>query len=65
MMLYIGKGAFIPDVPARDLTHAEVLFYGVERLLASGLYVPAVKVVKDDAPKKSKYLETVTTDGGN
>jgi hypothetical protein len=54
-MMYIGKGSFIPDVPARDLTKEEAVFFGVERLLASGLYIPAVKI---ETPKKSTRLET-------
>jgi hypothetical protein len=37
-MKYIGNGNFLPDVPARDLTPAEVKKYGKEKLLASGLY---------------------------
>lgn len=39
-LVYIGEGAFIPGVPARDLTGDEVELYGgVEQLLESGLYV--------------------------
>lgn len=38
-MKYIGEGKFIPGIPARDLTTAEVKLYGKDRLLASGLYV--------------------------
>jgi hypothetical protein len=37
-MKYVG-GAFLPGVPTRDLTEAEVVEYGRKRLLASGLYV--------------------------
>lgn len=54
MLLYVGKGSFIPDVPARDLSQDEAEQFGVERLLASGLYIPAMKI----APKKSTRLET-------
>ena len=55
MLLYIGKGSFIPDVPARDLSKDEAVLFGVNRLLASGLYIPAVKL---ETPKKSTRLET-------
>jgi hypothetical protein len=61
-MLYIGNGAFLPGVPARDLTEEEAKKYDINFLLASGLYkfpdLPAVP------PKKSKRLESVETDGG-
>ena len=36
---YIGGGRFCPPYPARDLTDAEVIEYGKEALLATGLYV--------------------------
>jgi hypothetical protein len=36
-MKYNGQG-FLHGVPARDLTEAEAKHYGIERLLASGLY---------------------------
>jgi hypothetical protein len=42
-MKYLGKG-FIPGVPARDLTIAEVKLYGRDRLLASGLYFEKLSV---------------------
>lgn len=58
---YIGKGNFIPDVPARDLTKSEAESFGVDRLLSSGLYIPAVIVT----PQKSKRLEAAdSADGG-
>lgn len=60
MFLYIGKGSFLPDVPARDLTQDEAKLYGVERLLLSGLYIPAVKI---ETPKKSTRLETAQAEG--
>lgn len=38
MLKYIGKGDFLPGVPARDLSEAEVTEHGAKRLLKSGLY---------------------------
>jgi hypothetical protein len=35
---YIGNGASLPGVPARDLTEKEALDFDVKRLLGSGLY---------------------------
>lgn len=35
---YVGNGATLPDVPARDLTPEEVKQYDRKALLASGLY---------------------------
>lgn len=47
-MTYVGEGAFIPHVPARDLTDDEVTRYGgVAILEATGLYKPI------EAPKKT------------
>lgn len=38
-MKYIGNGAAIPGIPARDLTTKEVEQYGGEKLLlATGIY---------------------------
>lgn len=39
MLRYIGNGNWLPGVPARDLTDAEVALYGGKRLLlATGIY---------------------------
>lgn len=38
---YIGDGAAVVDVPARDLTPAEADAYGRAALVASGLYEEA------------------------
>lgn len=39
-LVYIGDGAFIPGVPARNLTGDEIERYGgLDALLQSGLYV--------------------------
>ncbi len=38
MLIYIGKGAFVIGIPARDLTTDEVKEYGRQKLLDTGLY---------------------------
>lgn len=48
---YIGVGAFVPSIPARDLTDAEVKEFGKEALLATGLYVDEEAL---KAPEKSR-----------
>lgn len=60
MLLYIGNGAALPDVPARDLTEDEVQALAPEvgikvltaRLLKSGLYELAEPQAK--AKKEAK-----------
>ena len=56
---YVGEGAFIVGVPARDLTEAEAVQYGgVEALTATRLYV------QDDGPGEPiQPIETVTLSG--
>ncbi len=43
MLIYIGKGAFLKNIPARDLTAEEVSQYGKKYLLDSGLYMEPVE----------------------
>ncbi len=54
-LIYIGKGkGVIPGVPARNLTHVDMLATGLTavKLIASGLYVrPAVDLDEDDLDK--------------
>jgi hypothetical protein len=50
-MIYKG-GGYLAGVPARDLTIEEAEKHGVEKLLASGLYV-----LREQSRKKSKRLE--------
>lgn len=39
MLKYVGKGSFLPGIPARDLNDEEVSKYGGKReLIATGLY---------------------------
>lgn len=58
-MKYIGAGAFVPNIPARDLSDAEVLEYGKDTLLATGLYVEgeAAKTPEAQKPKGKKEGE--------
>jgi hypothetical protein len=55
---YIGNGAALPGVPARDLTDEETHLHGKKRLLKSGLY-REIKV------KKSTLEKPETPDGEN
>jgi len=57
-LLYIGNGASLAGVPARDLTEFEAHQYGINELLESGLYK------LDEEPKKIKRLERSSSDGG-
>jgi hypothetical protein len=52
MMKYIGKGAFLYGVPARDLTDEEAVKFGEKLLLDSGMYVRVG--VKADAPQSKR-----------
>ena len=45
MYKYAGNGSYIVGIPARDLTNKEAEQYGINRLVASGLY---------EAPKRSR-----------
>lgn len=47
---YIGKGAFLTGVPARDLSALEVRFYGEERLKNSGIYAEFIRKPKAEKP---------------
>lgn len=50
---YIGKGAFLTGVPARDLSAIEVRFYGEERLKSSGIYAEHIRKPKAEKPADS------------
>lgn len=40
-LTYIGRGGFLPGVPARDMSAEEVAQYGgAKQLIRSGLYEP-------------------------
>ncbi len=52
---YVGKGAWLIGVPARDLSASEVKHYGQDKLIASGLYVEVKR-----KPKAQKPAEDTT-----
>jgi len=54
MLTYIGKGAFDPRFPARDLTTYEVAQYGKETLLATGLYQEPSEKKSAQTPKNKE-----------
>jgi thiamine monophosphate synthase len=46
-LIYIGNGAFLPGVPARDLSADEVKQYGgADYLVATGIYATPKKESK-------------------
>jgi hypothetical protein len=56
MLIYVGKGAFIPDIPARDLDADEVKKYGGKAALKkTGLYA--------DPPKKKSAKSETESEG--
>ncbi len=65
-LIYIGGGSFIPGVPARDLTSAEVAFLGLDMLLRSGLYrEPARNELGGNENKLSGPKKNVLVGGNN
>ena len=58
MLKYIGKGRFIPNVPARDLQDSELSRFNVKRLLDSGLYTEVRKQAKYQRNLKRSDLES-------
>lgn len=54
-MKYVGKGAWIIGVPARDLSAEEVKFYGKDKLESCGLYAEINR-----KPKADKLAEDTT-----
>lgn len=60
MLKYVGN-AFIPGVPARNLTDAEAERYDRAALVASGLYVETAAV----KPPKRKIKKLETTEWGD
>jgi len=48
---YVGKGAWMIGVPARDLSAEEVKKFGLERLLKSNLYEEVKRKSKAELEK--------------
>ncbi len=58
MLIYIGRGAFLPHIPARNLTPAEVELAGGEAfLLSTGLYQKPAEPEKVKPGLKAKGPE--------
>jgi hypothetical protein len=50
VLIYVGNGAFLPGIPARDLTKEEVREHGgIVELVKTGLYV---RPGKEEEPVK-------------
>jgi hypothetical protein len=65
MLKYIGAGNYIPPIPARDLTTAEVKRYGGRKyLLGLGLYAPVKRAKMERAPREDKMVRVETEDKG-
>lgn len=58
-MKYVGKGAWMIGVPARDLSAGEVKKFGEERLLKSNLYE---EVKRKSKAELEKPVATITTE---
>ena len=56
---YVGKGAWMIGVPARDLSAEEVKKFGEERLLKSNLYE---EVKRKSKAELEKPVATITTE---
>jgi hypothetical protein len=52
---YIGAGSWLPDVPMRDLTKAEVEYHGKGRLLDSHLYELVEEEIKKEQSLENLY----------
>jgi hypothetical protein len=55
MLKYVGQGAFLSGVPARDLSADEAKEYGEARLIKSGLYKKSEPA--GEAPPKPRRKE--------
>lgn len=53
-LIYVGKGAFLENVPARDLSADEVEHFGRDALLKSGLYVSAPQEAEEYVEAEQK-----------
>lgn len=58
MLRYIGQGAAIVGIPARNLTDEEVKRFGKSRLLKTGLYVQVrASRPKEDEPEQEEQAK--------
>ena len=58
MLIYIGDGSALPDVPARNLTDEEVQKFGEDTLLASKLYIrPKARTATESKSVGSQKVE--------
>jgi hypothetical protein len=53
---YIGNGAFIAGVPTCNLTTEQAKKFGIERLIASGLYIENQPKAKTNR-KPAEHIE--------
>lgn len=60
-LTYVGKGTWLPGVPARDLTNDEVKEHGGEAaLIATGLYalpIAEAEAIAEEAPAVAVAVE--------
>lgn len=59
-LIYVGEGAWVAPIPARDLTEAEVAAFGEEALLKTGLYQ---KPTEKASFEKDIFKKAKTKDG--
>lgn len=59
MLKYIGKGKFIPGLPAKDLTNAELKALGKskEELIATGLWEEFTPAKHRKQPYEDKMIK--------
>lgn len=50
MLEYVGNGAYLQGVPARDLSEAEAAEFDRQTLIASGVYVERPEVIDATVP---------------
>lgn len=54
---YVGNGSFLVGIPARDLSASEVKRFGLERLVATGLYTEIIRKPKADQLEDETKIE--------
>jgi hypothetical protein len=56
---YVGNGSFLVGIPARDLSASEVKRFGLERLVATGLYTEIIRKPKAGKPEEDQSEEAI------